>query len=52
MAKGFGEASICKKNSSKHLSLLPAQNCEEIQKQLASHFEELKDPKGEASQHG
>jgi predicted transposase YbfD/YdcC len=46
MAKGFGEASICKKNSSKHLSLVPAQNCEEIQKQLASHFEQLKDPRG------
>ena len=46
MAKGFGEASISTKNSSKHSSLVPASDCEQVQKQLINHFEELADPRG------
>lgn len=46
MVKGFGEASLLKKNSSKRSSLMPASNGEEVQKQLVAHFEELTDPRG------
>lgn len=46
MAKGFGEASISLKKSSKSSSLIPALDCKQVQKQLASHFEELTDPRG------
>jgi hypothetical protein len=34
MAKGFGEASISLKKSSKSSSLMPAIDCEQIQKQM------------------
>ena len=46
MAKGFGKASVSLKKSSKSLSLTPALDCEQLQKQLAEHFEDLKDPRG------
>lgn len=46
MAKGFAEASISKKKTSKSSSLMPALDCEQVQKQLASHFDELTDPRG------
>jgi hypothetical protein len=44
MAKGFAEASISQKKSSKSSSLKAAVNCEQIQKQWAEHFEELNRP--------
>ncbi len=46
MVKGFGKESISKENRSKHRSLLPASDCNEVQKQLTHHFEELTDPRG------
>lgn len=46
MAKGFGEVQLSTKNSRKHSSLLPASDCQKIQKQLIHHFEELADPRG------
>ena len=46
MVKGFSEASVSKKKSSKLSSLAPALDCEQVQKQLAEHFEDLKDPRG------
>ena len=46
MVKGFDKASLSTKNNSKHSSLQPARDCEEVQKQLAHHFEELTDPRG------
>jgi predicted transposase YbfD/YdcC len=46
MVKGFGEASVSGNKSSKSSSLRPAIDCEQLQKQLAQHFEELKDPRG------
>ena len=46
MAKGFGEASVRRNKSSKSSSLTPAFDCEQLQKQLAKHFEKLKDPRG------
>ena len=49
MVKGFGEASVSKKKSSKSSSLTSALDCEQLQKQLAEHFGELKDPRGSQS---
>jgi len=46
MAKGFGEASISNKKRSKSSSIMPAVDCEQIQKQWAEHFEDLTDPRG------
>ena len=46
MVKGFGASSIYTKNSSKSSSLLPANDCEQVQKQLFHHFEDLSDPRG------
>jgi hypothetical protein len=46
MAKGFGEASIFNKKSSKSSSIMPAVDCEQIQKQWAEHFKDLTDPRG------
>lgn len=46
MAKGFGEVQLSTKNSRQHSSLLPASDCEKIQKQLTHHFEKLADPRG------
>lgn len=46
MFKGFGETSLSTKKSSKNSLLLPASDCEKVQKQLAYHFEELSDPRG------
>jgi predicted transposase YbfD/YdcC len=46
MVKGFGEASVSGNKSSKSSSLRHAIDCEQLQKQLAQHFEELKDPRG------
>jgi hypothetical protein len=46
MAKGFGEASISNKKSSKSSSIMPAVDCEQIQKQWAEHFKDLTDPRG------
>lgn len=46
MAKGFREMSICKKKSSKSSSLMAALDCNQIEKQLFEHFEELADPRG------
>ncbi|MDV2996954.1 MAG: ISAs1 family transposase ISCysp6 [Chroococcidiopsis sp. SAG 2025] len=46
MAKGFGEASISNKKSSKSSSIMPAIDCEQIQKQWAEYFEDLTDPRG------
>ena len=44
--KGFGEASVSKKNSDKSSSLMPALDCQKVQKQLTHHFEDLTDPRG------
>ncbi len=46
MAKGFGQASISGKKSSKSSSIIAAVDCEQIQKQWAEHFEDLTDPRG------
>lgn len=46
MVKGFGVSSISTKNNSKSSSLLPANDCEQVQKQLLHHFEDLTDPRG------
>ena len=46
MVKGFGEVSISRKKSSKSSSIMPAIDCEQIQKQLFEHFEDLTDPRG------
>jgi predicted transposase YbfD/YdcC len=46
MAQGFGEASVRRKKSSKSSSLTPTVDCEQLQKQIAEHFEELEDPRG------
>jgi hypothetical protein len=46
MAKGFGEASVSLKKSSKSSSVIAAVDCEQVQKQLVSHFEDLVDPRG------
>ncbi len=46
MAKGFGQAYVSRKNSSKSSSITPALDCEQLQQQLAAHFEDLKDPRG------
>ena len=46
MAKGFGEASVSLKKSSKSSSVIAAVDCEQVQKQLGSHFEDLVDPRG------
>ena len=46
MVKGFGEASIDHQKSSKSSSTIPAVDCEQIQKGLFEHFEELTDPRG------
>jgi hypothetical protein len=45
MAKGFSEASISPKKSSKCSFKISAVDCEQIQKQLFEHFEELIDPR-------
>lgn len=46
MAKGFGEVSVSLKKSSKSSSVIAAVDCEQVQKQLVSHFEGLVDPRG------
>lgn len=46
MAKGFGEVSLENKKRSKSSSIMPAVDCEQIQKQWAEHFEDLTDPRG------
>ena len=46
MAKGFGEVSVSLKKSSKSSSVIAAVDCEQVQKQLVSHFENLVDPRG------
>ena len=47
MVKGFGEASVSTKKSSKSsLSLRPAIGCEQIPQQLAECFKNLEDPRG------
>ncbi len=46
MVKGFDKAFVSRKKSSKSSSHRPAIDCEQLQKQLAQHFEELKDPRG------
>jgi len=46
MAKGFGKASVSTKNNSKHSSLVLPSDCEQVQKQLINHFEDLTDPRG------
>ena len=46
MAKGFGEASVSLKKSSKSSSSMVALDGEQLQKQWAEHFEELTDPRG------
>ncbi|WP_319423409.1 ISAs1 family transposase [Pleurocapsa sp. FMAR1] len=46
MAKGFGETSVSLKKNSKSSSLLPALDCEQVEKKLFEHFEDLTDPRG------
>ncbi len=46
MVKGFAEASVSRKKSSKSSSLKPAIDGEQLQQQLAEHFEDLEDPRG------
>lgn len=46
MAKGFGEAKNFQSNSSKLSSLPKAVGCEQLEKQLFEHFENLTDPRG------
>ena len=46
MAKVFGEVSVSLKKSSKSSSVIAAVDCEQVQKQLLSHFEDLADPRG------
>ena len=46
MAKGFGEVSVSLKKNSKSSSVIAAVDCEQVQKQLVSHFENLVDPRG------
>lgn len=46
MAKGFGEASSSNRKSSKSSSIMSAVDCEQIQKGLFEHFEDLTDPRG------
>ena len=46
MVNGFGSSSISTNSSGKSSSLLPANDCEQIQKQLLHHFEDLTDPRG------
>ena len=46
MAKGFGETSVSLKKNSKSSSLMPAPDCEQVEKQLFEHFEDLIDPRG------
>ena len=46
MVKGFGEASVSRKKSSQSSPLKPAVDGEQLQQQLAAHFEDLKDPRG------
>jgi hypothetical protein len=45
MAKGFSEASISPKKSSKSSSQMLAVDCEQIQQQLFEDFEELINPR-------
>ena len=46
MVQGFGETSVRRKKSSKSSSLTPAFDCEQLQQQIAEHFEKLEDPRG------
>lgn len=46
MTKGFGETSVSLKKNSKSSSLMPAPDCEQVEKQLFEHFEDLRDPRG------
>lgn len=46
MAKGFGEVPLSQRESSKFSSVRAAIDCEQVQKQLASHFKDLEDPRG------
>lgn len=46
MGKGFVKADISRKKSSKSSSITPALDCEQLQQQLAEHFENLEDPRG------
>ena len=46
MAKGFGEASLDNKKSSKSSSIKPNIDCKQVQKEWIKHFEDLIDPRG------
>lgn len=46
MAKGFGKVPASQRESSKSSSVRAAVDCEQVQKQLASHFKDLEDPRG------
>ena len=46
MAKGFDEASLDNKKSSKSSSIKPNIDCKQVQKEWTKHFEDLIDPRG------
>ncbi len=46
MSKGFGKVPVSQRESSKSSSVRAAVDCEQVQKQLASHFKDLEDPRG------
>jgi predicted transposase YbfD/YdcC len=46
MVKGFGKILVPQRKSSKSSSVGVAVDCEQVQKQLASHFQNLDDPRG------
>ena len=46
MAKGFSKVPSSQRKSSKPSSVKVAVDCEQVEKQLASHFKDLKDPRG------
>ena len=46
MVKGFGEAFVSRKKSSQSSPLKPAIDGEQLQQQLAEHFENLEEPRG------
>lgn len=46
MAKGFSKVPVSQRKSSKTSSARVTVDCEQVQKQLASHFKDLEDPRG------
>ncbi|MDJ0569342.1 MAG: hypothetical protein QNJ53_09880 [Pleurocapsa sp. MO_192.B19] len=46
MTQGFSETSVKSKKNRKSSSLKPAIDGEQLQQQLAEHFEDLEDPRG------